>query len=94
MKTLARLLLATLTLAATAQAEVPVYRDQQLELPNGVVVTDAGTVYYGDIRFTANADGSFNLVQVQRRNLAQVASASVSVDATSAQASVDASEKL
>lgn len=90
MKSIARLLLAPLAVAATAYAEVPIYRGQHLDVPSAVVVTDTGGVYYGDVRFSANQDGSFSLVQAQRRNLAQVDNVSVSVDAASAQALVAA----
>lgn len=71
--------LAALAFAAAAQAEIPVYRGQQLEVPTGIVMTEEGPVYYGDVRFTANADGSFTLAQAKRRTLTQVESATVSV---------------
>lgn len=81
MKLFTCLCFAALTLTAVSgQAEVPVYRDQQLELPSAVVLTDAGPVYYGDVRFTANADGSFTLVEAKRRNLAQVDANTVAID--------------
>ncbi len=92
MKLFTRLCFAALALTTvSAQAEVPVYRDQQLELPSAVVLTDAGAVYYGDVRFTTNADGSFTLVQAKRRKLAEVDAAVVAVDPTfPAQAEVTA----
>lgn len=90
MKSIARLFLAPLAVAATAHAEVPVYRGPYLDVPSAVVVTDTGAVYYGDVRFSANQDGSFSLVQAQRRNLVLVENVSVSVDAASAQATVAA----
>lgn len=92
MKFIARMCFTVLTLAtASAQAEVPVYRDQQLELPTAVVLTDAGPVYYGDVRFTANQDGSFTLAEAKRRNLARIDNATVAVDQTfPAQAEVSA----
>lgn len=82
MKLLAPLFCTALTLAivTAAQAEVPVYRDQQLDLPTGVVLTEDGPVYYGDIRFTANDDGSFTLVEAKPRNLAEVEAASVALN--------------
>jgi hypothetical protein len=53
-------------------------------------MTPNGPVYYGDVRFTGNPDGSFTLVDAKRRNLAEVDTATVSVDATVAQAEVEA----
>lgn len=95
MKNAARLLLlAALPLAASTQADVPVYRNQQLDVPSAVVVTERGPVYYGDVRFTANQDGSFTLVEAQRRNLAQIDAATLTVDANAAQAEVGASGLL
>lgn len=96
MKNMIRFLFVSVTLVASAQAEeVPVYRDQQLEVPGAVVVTEAGAVYYGDVRFKANADGSFALLDARRRNLAQVDSATVAVDPSfPAQAAVTASGEL
>jgi hypothetical protein len=84
------LLCVVLPLAASAHAEIPVYRDQQLTIPSGVVMTANGPVYYGDVRFTANQDGSFTLVDAKRRNLADVDAATVTVDATAAAAEVSA----
>jgi hypothetical protein len=72
MNKLACTLLASLAMTTSALADMPVYRDQQLLLPEGVVVTDQGVTYYGDIRLTANADGSFTLVEATRRNPAYV----------------------
>lgn len=74
------LLLAGLSLAAYTLAEVPVYKDQQLLLNETVVVGDNGTAYYGDVRLTANADGSFSLTRAERRNLASVDTVDVVVD--------------
>lgn len=68
-----------LAVSGLVQAEIPVYRAQQLDVPGAVVLTDAGPVYYGDVRFTANADGSFTLAQAEPRKLALVESATVSV---------------
>jgi hypothetical protein len=90
MKMFSRLLFVVLPLAASAHAEIPVYRNQQLDVPSAVVMTAQGPVYYGDIRFTANQDGSFSLIDAKRRNLAQVDSATVTVDRTVAQAAVEA----
>ncbi len=90
MNLLTRLLLGALPLAATAQAEVPVYRNQQLELPSAVVMTASGPVYYGDIRFTTNQDGSFTLTDAKRRNLAVVEETHLAVDTTTRQAEVSA----
>jgi hypothetical protein len=94
MKFVARLSLIACTLAASAQAEVPVYRNQQLDVPSAVVLTGQGPVYYGDVRFTANPDGSFALTEAKRRKLALVDSATVTVDAATAQAEVAARGEL
>jgi hypothetical protein len=72
MKRLAPTLLALTAFAATAQAEVPVYRNQELTLPGALVVNANGANYYGDVRFAANEDGTFTLVDAHRRNLAMV----------------------
>ncbi len=90
MKIFSRLLFVVPMLAASVHAEVPVYRNQQLDVPSAVVMTPNGPVYYGDVRFSANQDGSFTLVDAKRRNLAEVDAATVSVDATVAQAEVEA----
>lgn len=79
MKPVATVLFAALVCAAAAQAEVSVYRGQQLEVPSAVVMSDARPIYYGDVRFTANADGSFTLAEAERRKLALVESATVAV---------------
>lgn len=71
MKIFSRLLFVVLPLAASVHAEVPVYRNQQLDV-------------------SANADGSFTLFDAKRRNLADVDSATVRVDASVAQAEVAA----
>lgn len=84
MKPVAPVLLASLAFAAATQAEVPVLRGQQLDLPGAVVLTEAGPVYYGDVRFTANADGSFTLEKAEPRKLALVESAAVSVNGNTA----------
>ncbi|HEY0961501.1 MAG TPA: hypothetical protein VGE69_04015 [Pseudomonadales bacterium] len=84
MKPVASVLLASLACAAAAQAEVPVLRGQQLDVPSAVVLTDAGPTYYGDVRFTANADGSFTLAKAEPRKLALVESATVSVNGDTA----------
>lgn len=80
MKIFSRLLFVALPLAASAHAEVPVYRNHQLDVPSAVVLTAKGPVYYGDIRFKANQDGSFSLLEANRRNLAQIYTTAVSVD--------------
>jgi hypothetical protein len=90
MKIFSRLLFTLLPLAATAHAEIPVYRNQQLDVPSAVVMTAKGPVYYGDVRFTANQDGSFTLVEAKRRNPANVDAATVTVDASVAEAKVEA----
>lgn len=90
MKIFSRLLFVLLPLGTTVHAEVPVYRNQQLDIPSAVVMTTNGPVYYGDVRFTANQDGSFRLLDAKRRNLAQVDAATVTVDASVAQAEVTA----
>lgn len=82
MKRIAHCLLASLGCAATAQAEVAVYHDQQFKVPSLVVMNDDGPVYYSDLRFTTNEDGSYTLVRATRRNLALVDSATVTVDET------------
>lgn len=79
MKSVATVLLASLAGAATAQAEIPVYHGHELKVPSAVVMTDAGPVYYGDVRFTTNADGSFSLAEAERRKLALVESATLAV---------------
>jgi len=72
MNKLAYTLLAGLVLVNSARAEVPVYKDQELRIPGGVVVSASGAEYYGDIRFTTNPDGSFTLAEARARNLAYV----------------------
>jgi len=72
MKKFAYTLLAGFTLIGAAQAEVPVYKDQELFIPGGVVVSNSGREYYGDIRLVANTDGSFSLADARQRNLAYV----------------------
>jgi hypothetical protein len=84
MKPVASVILASLVCAAAAQADIAVYHGQQLKVPSAVVLSDAGPVYYGDLRFTTNADGSFSLTQAQRRTLALVDSAAVAVAGASA----------
>lgn len=84
MKSVATVWLASLVCATAAQAEIPVYHGQQLKVPSAVVMSDAGPVYYGDVRFSANADGSFSLVEAQRRKLAVVESATVAVSGNTA----------
>lgn len=94
MKIVASLSLVAVALAASAHAEVPVYRDRQLDVPSAVVLTDQGPVYYGDVRFTANQDGSFSLAEAKRRKLALVESATITVDSSTAEARVDAKGEL
>lgn len=96
MKLLARSLLATLACAAaTAQADLAVYRNQQLEVPRLVVMNNTGPVYYSDLRFRANPDGSYTLVRALRHPLAEVDSVEVTVDQTEpAQAEVAISGSL
>ncbi|MDY6983338.1 MAG: hypothetical protein SV422_09630, partial [Pseudomonadota bacterium] len=84
MKSVATVLLASLVCATAVQAEVSVHRGQQLSVPTAVVMSEAGPVYYGDVRFTANADGSFSLAEAARRTLALVESASVAVSGDTA----------
>lgn len=84
MKSAVPVLLASLVGAAAAQAEVSVYHGQQLTVPAAVVMSEAGPVYYGDARFTANADGSFTLAEAERRKLALVESATVAVSGDTA----------
>jgi hypothetical protein len=80
MKVVSRMMFMCLTLAGAAQAEVPVYQDRQFELPTAVVMTDAGPVYYGDVCFTTNPDGSLKLADAKRRNFAEVKTVAVAVD--------------
>ena len=84
MKPVASVLLAALACATATQADVPVLRGQQLEVPSAVVLGGTGPVYYGDVRFTANADGSFTLAKAESRKLALVESATVSVNGDTA----------
>lgn len=72
-------LLAGFTLIGAAQAQVPVYKDQELFIPGGVVVSNSGREYYGDIRLAANSDGTFSLADARPRNLAYVNAIAVDI---------------
>jgi hypothetical protein len=67
-------------LTASALADVPVYRDQALSIKEALVVTESGTSYYTDIKLVANDDGSFDLVQAERLELAHVREVTIAVD--------------
>lgn len=94
MKKFSHLLFAVLPLAAFAHAEIPVYRNQQLDVPSAVVLTAQGPVYYGDVRFSANRDGSFSLVEANRRKPALVEAATITLDTATAQAEVHVDGEL
>ena len=66
-------------ITAAAQADVPVYSNQTLSIPEALVVTESGASYYADIKLTANPDGSFKLVQAQQLAPAHVDSVAVEV---------------
>lgn len=72
MKKFAYTLVTSLGAAATSQAEVPVYRDQTLTLQEALVIEDAGPSYYRNVRMATNPDGSFSVVNAERRKLALV----------------------
>lgn len=72
-------LLSVALLAAPVFAEVPVFRDQVLTIDNAVVYEKDGPAYYADIRMKANADGSFSVVDADRRNLANIAKAEIQI---------------
>jgi hypothetical protein len=72
--------LALTCIATSALAEVPVFRDQVLSIKEALVVTEAGTSYYADIKLQANPDGSFDLVQAERLALAHVDEVTVAVE--------------
>ncbi len=72
MKKFAYTLVTSLGAAATAQAGVPVYQDQTLTLQETLVIEDAGPRYYRSVRMAANTDGSFSVVDAERRVLALV----------------------
>ena len=59
-------------LAMPALADVAIYRDQELSIKEAVVISEAGTSYYADIKLTADADGWFELVHAERLDLAHV----------------------
>ena len=58
--------------AAGTQADVPVYRDHMLTLQETLVIEDEGPRYYRNVRMAANPDGSFSVVDAERRNLALI----------------------
>lgn len=58
--------------AASTQADVPVYRDQTLTLSETLVIEDNGPRYYRNVKLAANPDGSFSVVDGERRNLALI----------------------
>ena len=58
-------LIAAFCISAAANADVPVYRNKALSIDQALVVTDAGTRYYKDVKLSANPDGSFRLVQAE-----------------------------
>lgn len=72
-------LLAGLAFVSAAQAEVPVYMDQELYIPGGVLVTTSGHEYYGDIRLVTNTDGTFSLADAHQRDLAYVNDIAVTI---------------
>jgi hypothetical protein len=79
MKPVATALLASLVCAAPVQAGIAVYDDLELKVPSTVVMSEAGPVFYRNVRFTTNADGSFSLAEAERRKLAIIESATVAV---------------
>lgn len=70
-------LMASFGAAASAQADVPVYRDNALALSETLVITDNGPAYYRNIVLNAKPDGSLDLVAAERRKLVHVTTASV-----------------
>lgn len=72
MKKFAYTLVTSLGAAASTQAEVPVYRDQSVTLQETLVIEESGPRYFRNVRMDANPDGSFSVVNAEKRNLALV----------------------
>lgn len=72
MKGFAYTLVASLGAAATAQADVPVYRERTLTLQEALVIEDSGPGYYRNVKLAAGLDGRFTVVAAESRNLALV----------------------
>jgi hypothetical protein len=72
MKKFAYTLMTSLSAVASTHAEVPVYRDQTLTLQEALVFRDSGPGYYRNVKLAAGPDGSFSVVEAEKRKLTLV----------------------
>ena len=77
---IAALLAAGLTLQA--QAEPAIYRDQVLSINEAIVIRDNGNIYFKNVRFEPNANGTWRFAGATQRPLVGIEEISVVSEAT------------
>ena len=80
-KTLVALALVS-TFAAAAHAAPAVYQDEVLTINEAVVIRDNGSVYFKNVRFEPNANGTWSFVDATQRPLVGIEEISVVSEAT------------